>query len=52
MKFAGFDGIVIARENNELRIEDDEVGLEDADSLWGKGIFETERSLEEEMGFV
>jgi len=53
LKFAGFDGIVISGKADRpvwLRIEDDEVSLEEAKSLWGKGIFETERTLEEEMG--
>jgi aldehyde:ferredoxin oxidoreductase len=53
LKFAGFDGIVISGKADRpvwLKIEDDEVSLEEAKSLWGKGIFETERTLEEEMG--
>jgi putrescine aminotransferase len=53
LKFAGFDGIVISGKADRpvwLRIEDDEVSLEEAHSLWGTGIFETERTLEEVMG--
>ncbi len=53
LKFAGFDGIVISGKADRpvwLRIEDDEVSLEEANSLWGTGIFATERTLEEEMG--
>ncbi len=53
LKFAGYDGIVISGKADRpvwLRIEDDEVTLEEAKSLWGKGIFETERTLEDEMG--
>ena len=53
LKFAGFDGIVISGKADRpvwLKIEDDEVSLEEAKSLWGIGIFETERTLEEEMG--
>ena len=33
-----------------LRIEDDQFSLEDAASLWGIGIFETEEKLEETIG--
>ena len=53
LKFAGYDGIVISGQADRpvwLKIEDDDVSLEEAKSLWGKGIFETERTLEEEMG--
>ena len=53
LKFAGFDGIVISGKADKpvwLRIEDDQVSLEDAASLWGKGIFETETQLEADVG--
>jgi len=53
LKFAGYDGIVITGESENpvyLRIEDDQVSIEDAGQLWGKGIFETEKWLVNTMG--
>ena len=53
LKFAGYDGIIITGRADHpvyLRIEDDAVTIEDAASLWGKGIFETEAWLEQTMG--
>jgi putrescine aminotransferase len=53
LKFAGYDGIIITGRTDRpvyLRIEDDQVTLENAESLWGKGIFETEELLKETMG--
>ncbi len=53
LKFAGYDGIIIkgrAAAPVYLKIVDDEVSLESAEALTGKGIFETEKSLEEAVG--
>ena len=53
LKFAGYDGIVISGKAGKpvcLQIEDGAVTLEDANDLWGAGIFETERALEDKMG--
>ena len=53
LKFAGYDGIIISGKADKpvwLRIEDDQFSLEDAASLWGMGIFETEEKLEETIG--
>ncbi len=53
LKFAGYDGIVIKGRSASpvfLKIVDDEVSLESAEALTGKGIFETEKSLEEAAG--
>ena len=53
LKFAGYDGIIITGQADHpvyLRIEDDNVRLEDASPVWGKGIFETEKWLDETMG--
>lgn len=53
LKFAGYDGIVITGQSAGpvyLRIEDDKVSIEDADPIWGKGIFETEQWLGENIG--
>jgi putrescine aminotransferase len=53
LKFAGYDGLIITGRADRpvyLKIEDDEVSIEDAGPLWGKGIFETEEWLAENMG--
>ncbi len=53
LKFAGYDGIVITGRADRpvyLRIEDDAVSIEDAEPVWGKGIFETEEWLAHNMG--
>ena len=53
LKFAGYDGIIITGQAERpvyLRIEDDKVSLEDADTIWGKGIFATEQWLADAMG--
>jgi putrescine aminotransferase len=53
LKFAGYDGIVITGRANGpvyLRIEDNRVSIEDAEPIWGQGIFETEQWLTENMG--
>jgi aldehyde:ferredoxin oxidoreductase len=52
LKFAGFDGMVITGSADVpvyLRIEDDQVRIEDARELRGKGIFETEIWLAEHI---
>ena len=54
LKFAGYDGIIITGSSDKpvyLRIENDLVSIEDADPLWGKGIFDTEDWLEETVGY-
>ena len=53
LKFAGFDGIIITGQADSpvyLRIEDDNVTIEDAKPIWGQGIFGTEEWLGEKMG--
>lgn len=53
LKFAGYDGIVITGKADKpvfLRIKDNEVSLEDATDLWGKGIFETETWMKKDLG--
>ncbi|MBW1867197.1 MAG: aldehyde ferredoxin oxidoreductase family protein [Deltaproteobacteria bacterium] len=53
LKFAGYDGIIIKGAANEptyLKIMDDQVSLESARSLAGKGIFETEELLQAAVG--
>ena len=53
LKFAGYDGIIIRGQSESpvfLKIVDDQVSLESADVLAGKGIFETEKFLKEAAG--
>lgn len=53
LKFAGYDGLIIKGTSATpvyLKIVDDQVSLEDASGLMGKGIFETEESLETAVG--
>jgi putrescine aminotransferase len=54
LKFAGYDGIIVTGKADKpvwLRIEDERVSLESADPIWGKGIFETEKILQKNLGF-
>ncbi len=51
LKFAGYDGIIVEGKASEpvvLKIEDDEVSLQPAGSLWGKLVGETTDRLVEE----
>jgi len=53
LKYAGYDGLIIKGKADTpvyLKIEDDQVSIENAEALAGKGIFETERLLEEAIG--
>lgn len=53
MKKAGYDVMVVegrAPAPVHIRICDDVVSIEDATSLWGKDIYETEEALKNEMG--
>ncbi|MFH1134929.1 MAG: aldehyde ferredoxin oxidoreductase family protein [Pseudomonadota bacterium] len=53
LKFAGYDGIIITGKSERpvyLRIKDDDVSLEDASGLKGKGAFETEDLLKAAVG--
>lgn len=53
LKFAGYDGLIIRGASATpvyLKIVDDQVSLEDASDLMGKGIFETEERLEAAIG--
>ena len=53
MKYAGYDHIVIkgkAKKPVYIHIENDEIFLRDASALWGKGIFETNKLIREELG--
>jgi putrescine aminotransferase len=53
LKFAGYDGIIITGRAEHpvcLRIENEKASLEDAQPIWGKGIFETEQWLSAKMG--
>ena len=53
LKFAGYDGIIIkgaAKKPTYLKIMDDQVSLESASALAGKGIFDTEVLLQKAVG--
>lgn len=53
MKYAGYDAIIIEGKASHpvwLRIEDDEVALENARHLWGQGIFQTNADIAGIMG--
>ncbi len=53
LKYAGYDGIIIQGRASTpvyLRIEDDRVSLEEADDLWGQGLYATQRALKERHG--
>lgn len=53
LKFAGYDGIIITGRSDSLvylSIENNKVGLEEAVTLKGKGIFETDTMLKKAMG--
>lgn len=52
LKFAGYDRILIKGQAPEpvyIWIENDKVEIRSAKHLWGKGIFETERLIREEL---
>ena len=53
MKYAGYDHIVIkgkAKKPVYIFIDNDEVFFKDASELWGKGVFETNNLIREELG--
>lgn len=53
LKYAGYDGLIIKGASATpvyLKIVDDQVSLEDASELMGKGIFATEECLETAVG--
>jgi aldehyde:ferredoxin oxidoreductase len=53
LKFAGYDLLILegcASKPSYLYIYDDRVEIRDAAEYWGKGVFETEDGLREELG--
>ncbi len=53
LKYAGYDMLIISGRTEKpvyITINDDEVELEDANHLWGKDTFETERVIREDHG--
>lgn len=53
LKFAGYDNIVIkgrAKKPVYIHVENEDVELRDASGVWGKGIFETNKIIHEELG--
>lgn len=54
LKFAGYDGIIIkgaAEKLSYIKIVDDRVTIENAESMKNMGIFETEKALGSETGY-
>lgn len=52
LKYAGYDGLVVTGQAPRpvyLYIEDDQVELRDATHLWGLGLVETQRKLQQEL---
>jgi len=50
LKYAGYDGIVVLGKADKpvyLKIQDDDVSIEDAAHLWGLDTFETQQTLQE-----
>ena len=53
LKYAGYDSIIFEGASDEpvyLFIDDDQVELRDASSLWGQGSITTERTLKDRLG--
>ena len=53
LKFAGYDMVILegqAPKPSYLLVYDDRVELRDAAALWGKGVWETEDGLREQLG--
>ena len=53
LKYAGWDAIIVEGSSKKpvwLRIEDDQVTIEDASFVWGKGIFDTTAQIASVMG--
>jgi aldehyde:ferredoxin oxidoreductase len=52
LKFAGYDNLIItgkAKKPTYVYIENDEVKFKDATGIWGKGVFETNTLIKEEL---
>ena len=52
MKYAGYDHIVIkgrAEKPTYIHIENDDIAFKDASGVWGKGVFDTNTILKEEL---
>ena len=53
LKYAGYDNIIIIGKSEEpvyLYINDNHIEIKDANLIWGKTIFETEKILRQELG--
>ncbi|MET1125049.1 MAG: aldehyde ferredoxin oxidoreductase family protein [Archaeoglobaceae archaeon] len=53
LKYVGWDGVIIEGRSEKpvvLRIDSNGAELVDAESLWGKGCYETQREIEKELG--
>lgn len=53
IKYAGYDAVILEGQSDKpvyIRIDDDNVTIEDASHVWGKGTFETNAVLSKENG--
>ena len=53
LKYAGYDAVIVEGQSDKpvyLKIDDDNVTIEDASHVWGKGTFETNATLSKENG--
>lgn len=53
LKHAGYDALVVRGKASSpvyIRINDDDVAIEDASHIWGKGTFDTNKILTEDLG--
>ncbi|GAH94152.1 unnamed protein product, partial [marine sediment metagenome] len=53
LKYAGFDNLIIVGKSKKpvyLYINDDNIEIRDASSIWSKDIYETENILRKEIG--
>lgn len=53
LKYAGYDAVVIEGKSEKpvyIKIDDEKVSIEDASHVWGKGTFETNKTLTKEAG--
>lgn len=53
LKYAGYDALVITGRSEKpvyIAIDDDDVEIRNASSVWGKGTYETQKIIKEELG--
>lgn len=53
LRFAGYEHIIVTGKSSKpvyLFIQDDEIQIRDAEHLWGKNVWETQKLIREELG--